>query len=336
MSNRPVRNSAAEDPPALPDGVSVVIPCFNSEATLGPLVAQLAEVLPGCTPAYEVILVNDDSGDGTWQTIRGLVRRYPWVVGLNLMRNYGQHNATLCGTRASRYAITVTMDDDLQHPPAELPKVLDKLAEGHDLVYATPLRVTQSLYRHVLSWIIRFAIAVATRQRTVRELSAYRGFRTSLRSAFTDYRSPQVLLDILLGWGTTKVVTTPVTHNPRRVGKSNYGFLHLINTALLMWTGYTTAPLRFASLLGFAFVVFGMLVLAYVLGMYFMLGSLPGFPFLASTIAIFGGAQLFTLGIIGEYLARMFNRSLDQPVYVVKQVERQHQAGERTPTHGHG
>ena len=304
---------------AITAGISVVIPCFNSAATLPALVDRLAETLPSCAEKFEVILVNDDDGDDTWNAIRTLSTRYPWVVGLNLMRNYGQHNATLCGVRHARYATTVTMDDDLQHPPEELPKLLAALEQGQDLVYGTPLKTPQTPYRFLLSWIIRFAIAVATRQRTVRDLSAYRAFRTSLRGAFVDYRSPQVILDVLLGWGTTRVTTVAVRHDPREIGTSNYGFFHLINTALAMWTGYTTAPLRFASWLGFSFVVFGFLVLAYVIGMYLWLGSLPGFPFLASTIAIFGGVQLFTLGIIGEYLARVFNRSLDQPVYVVEQ-----------------
>ena len=301
-------------------GVSVVIPCFNSEATLSDMVDQLAAVLPGCAEHHEAILVNDGSTDATWERISELSARFHWVRGINLMRNYGQHNATLCGTREARYDITVTLDDDLQNPPSEIPKVLAKLDEGYDLVYATAENKTHSLYRYILSWVMRYAVAVATRQRTVRDLSAFRAFRTSLRDAFTDYRSPQLLIDILLGWGTTRIETIPVRHDLRRKGKSNYGFLQLVNAALLLWTGYTTAPLRFASLLGFTFVAFGGGVLAYVLGVYFLEGSLPGFPFLASIIAIFGGVQLFTLGIIGEYVGRVFNRSLDQPVYVIKQT----------------
>jgi len=325
-SKHAARNGTSD----LPRGISVVIPCFNSEKSLGALVEQLAAVLPGSAERFEVILVDDDSGDGTWDVIHELSSRYPWVVGINLMRNYGQHNATLCGTRKARYAITITMDDDLEHPPSEIPKILKKLAEGHDLVYGVPQSRTKTLYRYLLSWLIRFAIAVATRQRTVRDLSAFRAFRTSLRNAFTDYRSPQVLIDILLAWGTTRIETTTVTFQSRAVGRSNYGFLHMINVALLMWTGYTTLPLRFASLVGFVFVAFGMAVLVYILILYSMYGTLPGFPFLASTIAIFGGVQLFTLGIIGEYLARMFNRSLDQPVYVVKVVVGREEAPDRS------
>lgn len=318
----------------LPSGVSVVIPCFNSEGSLTELVEQLLDVLPRCAAVHEIILVNDGSADGTWQVILDLAARHSQLRGLCLGRNYGQHNAVLCGVRAARFDVTVTLDDDLQQPPSEMPKLLAKLAEGHDVVYGIPQTRPHSLYRRLLSWSARTAVKIATRQQTVRDLSPYRAFRTSLRAAFEEFRSPQLLFDVLLGWGTTRIATTTVTHHPRRVGRSNYGFIKLAGTALTFWIGYTTAPLRFASLLGFAFVAFGGAVLAYVLGVYFLEGSLPGFPFLASTIAIFGGVQLFTLGIIGEYLARMFRRSLDQPAYVVRTTaeEENQRRGTAVPT----
>jgi undecaprenyl-phosphate 4-deoxy-4-formamido-L-arabinose transferase len=154
---------------------------------------------------------------------------------------------------------------------------------------------------------------------TIQDVSSFRAFRTSLRDAFADYRSPQLILDVLLGWSTTRVSSVTVAHAARTSGRSNYGYVRLWKTLLLLWTGYTTAPLRLASWLGFVFVLFGIAILGYVSWIYFTQGSLPGFPFLASTIAIFGGVQLFALGIIGEYLARLFDRSLDRPTYAVRQ-----------------
>ena len=126
------------------------------------------------------------------------------------------------------------------------------------------------------------------------------------------------MIDVLLSWGTARVCTVPVDHHPRTAGKSNYTLRRLINHGMLMLTGYSTAPLRFASLVGFTFTLFGLTILAYVVLRYLLSGSIPGFPFLASIISIFSGAQLFVLGIMGEYLARMFNRSVDRPTYVIK------------------
>ena len=153
---------------------------------------------------------------------------------------------------------------------------------------------------------------------TARHVSAFRAFRTDLRQAFAGYQSPSVSLDVLLTWGTTRFAAIPVRHDPRRLGESNYTFRRLVILALDMMTGFSTWPLRLASLIGLGVTLFGVAVLAYVLGRYLIAGySVPGFPFLASTIAIFSGAQLFALGIIGEYLARMHFRIMNKPTYVV-------------------
>ena len=171
--------AGAENP--LPRGLSVVIPCYNSASSLRELVERLAEVLPGCAERHEVILVNDDSPDETWQRISELSRRYPWIRGISLMRNYGQHNATLCGIRAARYDVTVTMNDDLQHPPSEIPALLAKLAEGFDFVYGAPATKTHPVYRYFFSRLIRILVAVATRQPMAHDVGAFRIFRTSLQ-----------------------------------------------------------------------------------------------------------------------------------------------------------
>jgi undecaprenyl-phosphate 4-deoxy-4-formamido-L-arabinose transferase len=141
-----------------------------------------------------------------------------------------------------------------------------------------------------------------------------------MRNAFQNYNSPFVSIDVLLAWGTTRFAAVPVRHESRREGNSNYTVLKLMAHAVNMITGFSTVPLQLASWIGFAFTLFGMAILVYVLGRYLVLGySVPGFPFLASTIAVFSGAQLFALGIMGEYLARMHFRSMDKPPYVVRQ-----------------
>jgi undecaprenyl-phosphate 4-deoxy-4-formamido-L-arabinose transferase len=139
-----------------------------------------------------------------------------------------------------------------------------------------------------------------------------------LRTAFENFQSPTMIIDVLLSWGTSRFTSVPV--DIARAQASNYNFGALIRAALLILTGYSTKPLRLASWIGFAMTLFGLGVFVYVLVIYFTLGSLPGFPFLASIIALFSGAQLFALGIFGEYLARMFDRSMDRPTYVIHQT----------------
>lgn len=299
--------------------LSVVIPVFNSEAILSSLVQRLQAVLASLGLRAEVILVNDGSCDRSWDVICQLAQEHNWVRGINLMRNYGQHSALLCGIRAVRYEVIVTMDDDLQHPPEEIPRLLEKLAEGYDVVYGTPQRERHGLWRDLASQVTKLALRGAMGAQIARHVSAFRVLRTEVRDAFANYQGPFVSIDVLLTWGTTRFAAVPAPHESRRVGASNYTFRKLVTHALNMMTGFSVLPLQLASLTGFAFTLFGLGVLAYVVGRYLIQGgSIPGFPFLASTIAIFSGAQLFALGIIGEYLARIHFRMMERPTYTVR------------------
>lgn len=301
------------------DGISVLIPVYNSEGSIRLLCDRLSVVLPSLARQYEVILVDDGSRDGSWGVVSDLARHHDWIHAIRLMRNYGQHNALLCGLRAARHGITVTLDDDLQHPPEEIPHLLRALAAGSDVVYGVPHERTHVLWRNLASKYARVVLSHAMGI-DVRQVNAFRAFRTELRRAFDDYQSPTLLLDVLLSWGTTKFEAVSVRHEPRRIGRSNYTVARLVNQAMFLLTGFSTGPLRMASFIGFAFTLFGIGVLCYAIGQYFVSGSVPGFTFLVSIISIFSGAQLFSLGIIGEYIARIFHRSMERPTYVVATV----------------
>jgi glycosyltransferase involved in cell wall biosynthesis len=302
------------------ESISVVIPVYNANLTLPDLIRQLEEVLPAFASQYEAILVNDGSLDASWVTICSLAKLYPWVKGINLMRNYGQHNALLCGIRSARSDIVVTMDDDLQNPPGEIGHLLARLEEGYDVVYGTPSSEQHGLWRVLASQVTKLALQSAMGVSMARRVSAFRAFKTSLREAFADYRGPFVSIDVLLTWGASRFASIPVRQDPRSAGKSNYTFIKLVSHASNMLTGFSTLPLHLATLIGFFFSLFGISVLLYVLIRYLVQGdSVPGFPFLASIIALFSGAQLFALGILGEYLARIHFRSMDKPAYSIRE-----------------
>lgn len=302
-------------------GVSVVVPVFRSASTLDALCSRLAHTLePACVP-YEILLVEDGGHDGTWEVVRSLAEARAHVKGIRLSRNYGQHNALLCGIRAATMPIIVTLDDDLQNPPEEVLKLLGVLEQGYDVVYGTPEREQHNFWRDQASQITKIVLRGAMGAETARHVSAFRAFRTSLREAFQDYRSPFVSIDVLLTWGTTRFAHLKVRHEPRVLGVSNYTFRKLVNHAMNMMTGFSTLPLQAASLMGFAFTAFGFLLLLYIVGSYLVIGNpVRGFTFLASIIAIFSGAQMFAIGVIGEYLARMHFRSMDRPAYTVAET----------------
>lgn len=310
-------------PPDLPEGISVVIPCYRSAGSLPSLVAELCKVLPDLTDAWEIVLVDDAATDRTGAVIDELAAAHPEVVGVHLMRNYGQHAALLCGIRSARYATIVTMDDDLQHPPSELPRLIAALSDDVDCVYGTPARQPHGLWRGLASRITKRVLENAMGAETASKVSAWRAFRTRLREAFASYAGAFVSIDVLLTWGTQRFAAVEVRHEPRTIGTSNYTLRKLMTHAINMMTGFSTIPLQIASLIGFVLTGFGLVVLTFVVGRYFVQGhSPPGFSFLACLISIFSGAQLLCLGIIGEYLGRAHFRLLDRPSYVIRSERR--------------
>ena len=298
--------------------LSVVIPVYRSQETLPELHRRLVAALEPVQPQFEIVLVEDCGGDESWQVIEQIAKRDYRVRGLKLARNYGQHNALLCGIRAARGEVIVTIDDDLQNPPEEIPKLLSKLDQGFDVVYGSPANETHGFLRNQASRITKLALQGTMGVASASRVSAFRAFRTRLRESFSDFRSPSVNLDVLLTWGSTSFSSVDVRQDERTVGDSGYSLKKLINHAINMMTGFSVLPLQIASILGLCFGLLGFLILAYVVFSYLVKGSsVPGFPFLASIIAIFSGVQLFALGIFGEYLARMHFRSMDRPPYAL-------------------
>ena len=301
--------------------ISVVIPAYKSESLLTELHGRLVACLERTAEEFEIIIVDDCSADRTWEVIVELAQLDARVKGIQLRRNFGQHNALLCGIRAARYEIIVTMDDDLQHPPEEIPKLLEQLADGYDVVYGYPQQERHGFWRTLASKATKLVLQNIMGVQAARNVSAFRAFKTPVREAFGDYQSPFVSIDVLLSWGTTSFGCVKVKHDPRKHGESHYTLRKLITHTLNMMTGFSVLPLQLASFIGFLFTLFGIGVLIYVISRFIIEGgSVPGFPFLASVIAIFSGAQLFALGIIGEYLARVHFRTMGRPISVVRQT----------------
>jgi undecaprenyl-phosphate 4-deoxy-4-formamido-L-arabinose transferase len=316
-------NSGASVRPA---GISIVVPVYNSASTLSALVDRIGSAMGESARPFEAVFVNDGSADASWQEIERLCAQNPWLRGIDLMRNSGQENALLCGVRAARMELTATIDDDLQNPPEEIPRLAEKLEQGgFDVVYGTPQREAHGLWRDSASILTKFVMRHLLGVRHAQDVTAFKVFRTSLRDAFAGYRNPYVSIDLLLTWGTDRFGALTVKHDQRAVGRSQFTLRKLVRHALTMITGFSVVPLRLASLTGFAFSLMGFVVLLYVLAEFLLRGSpVRGFPFLASIISIFSGAQLLALGIIGEYLARVHMHSLGREPYAVRRATSAH------------
>jgi undecaprenyl-phosphate 4-deoxy-4-formamido-L-arabinose transferase len=303
----------------LPDGLSIVVPVFRSEKTLNELVNRITNSISD--KSVEIILIDDASGDGTWTTICSIARQNSMVTGIRLGRNSGQHGALLAGVRAAKFQTVVTLDDDLQNPPEEINKLIDALVPGVDVVYGVSTEVKQNYYRRAGSKLVRKFFASALGFNSAVSMSSFRTFRTVLREGFNTALGPNVSLDALLTWSTTRFTVVEVKHDERKVGDSHYTFRKLVRFMIDMATGYSALPLRLASAIGFLTILFGAVLLVYVIGRPIITGErVQGFPMLASTIVIFSGVQIFLLGILGEYIGRMHFRVMNKPTYMVAET----------------
>ena len=303
----------------LSDGLSIVVPVFRSEKTLKELVNRIINSISN--KSVEIILVDDASGDETWTTICSIARQNSMVTGIRLGRNSGQHGALLAGVRAAKFQTVVTLDDDLQNPPEEINKLIDALIPGVDVVYGVSTEVKQNFYRRAGSKLVRKFFASTLGFNSAVSMSSFRTFRTVLREGFNTALGPNVSLDALLTWSTTRFTVVEVKHDERKVGDSHYTFRKLVRFMIDMATGYSALPLRLASALGFVTISFGAILLVYVIGRPIITGErVQGFPMLASTIIIFSGVQIFLLGILGEYIGRMHFRVMNKPTYMVAET----------------
>lgn len=300
--------------------VSVVVPCYRSAGTLPALVARLQQVLPTVTTGYEIILVVDGSPDDTWDVAYELAQREAPVRAIRLARNYGQHNALIAGVRTARFDTVVTMDDDLQHPPEEIPRLLAALTDDADLVYGMPREEEHGILRNMASRAVKASMSTAMGVRGAVRTSALRAFRTFLRDGLDLVNGPHVSVDVALSWGTTRIRVVEVQMNERAEGTSGYTFRTLARHAATMVFGYSTAPLRLVTFLGFLVGVAGLALLVRVL--WFYIGgttTVAGFTTISAMIAVFSSAQMIAMGVLGEYVGRIHAGGMGRPTYVVRE-----------------
>jgi len=303
--------------------LSIVIPVFNSTKTLYKIYSEIIETCDKTINNYEIIFVDDCSEDDSWLKIKSIAKNDGKVIGITLNKNYGQHNAILCGIRQSQGALILTLDDDLQHPPSEIPLMLKEINKNYDLVYGVPKIERHGLIRNFMSNLIKIFLKYFFGAKFARNISAFCIFRSILKESFKDYNGPNVNIDSLLSMSTQNISSLNVLHNTRKKGRSGYNIIKLINYGTNMITSFSILPLRVASLLGILFSILGIVLLFIViLDFIFNINQSPGFTFLASLITIFSGVQLFSLGVIGEYLGKLYLKNMGYPSYTINEISK--------------
>mgnify|MGYP001290715229 CR=1 FL=1 len=316
----PLIFAMSENAPTL----SIVIPLYRSEATIERVVGELA-ALP-VEGGLEIVLVNDCSPDNTLEACRRIMASCPVpVTVVSHARNFGEHNAVMAGLRHTRGRWVVTMDDDGQNPPSEVPKLLEAAQRGgHDVVFGDySAGKEHAAWRN---WGSRFTNAMAgwlLEKPHGLYLSSFRCLSRFIVDEIVRYEGPYPYIDGLILQSTRAVTAICVAHKPREQGRSGYNLRRLVRLWLNMFTSFSVAPLRAATVLGLVLSALGMVGLVFVVYLYFTeRGPEFGWGSLMTALLVFSGAQLVLLGVIGEYLGRSYLTTNRRPQSVVREVWR--------------
>ena len=301
------------------NNISVIIPCYNSEKTLAELVIRITVVLN--TSLHEIILINDASLDNTWPAIQEIVKTQNKVKGINLMRNFGQHSALLCGLNYVSGEVIVTMDDDLQNPPEEIFKLVNLLEsdENTDAVIGIPKKAKQSFIKRLGSKFLNHVSSKILDKPKDLKVSSFRALRRSLVDEMkTNQTTNPAFSSILLNY-TRNVKNVEVQHAKRTYGNSGYGMGKSVKLFLNAVLNYSTLPLKIVSNIGIIASVAGFGLAIFYLIKYFIGNiTVPGWTTIIVLLLFFFGLILFSIGIIGEYLIRIISEVNHTRQYVIK------------------
>lgn len=304
--------------------LSIVIPVYGSELVLPELVTQVKAVLNGLSGVaghYEIIFVCDRSPDNAWQVIQSLSRSHPEVLGILLRMNAGQHNALMAGFARARGEIILTMDDDLQHSPTDIPKLLAEIERGHDVAYARFRSRNHAKWKVAGSRLNNLVAGYLMQKPKDLYLSPFRAMKAAIRDDILRYRGPYVYVDGLILSVTRNIASVDVDHHDRYAGDSGYGLSKSISLWLKMATSFSIVPLRLTSLLGLFFAGLGFLLAVLLIIQRFTLNLMPiGWSSLIVAILMIGGVQLLALGMLGEYLGRVLLTINSRPQYVIAET----------------
>lgn len=301
--------------------LSVVIPAYGSELTIAELVRQLEVVLsddPAVGGSYEIIIVCDHSPDGTWAVIKELAATRPKVSGILLRMNAGQHNALMAGFARAAGEVVVTMDDDLQHAPSDIPRLLQKIAEGHDVAYARFRNRNHAAWKVAGSKFNNRIAAYLMDKPADLYLSPFRAMKAAICKDILTYSGPYVYVDGLILSFTRNIASIDVDHFERFAGSSRYGLKKSISLWLKMATSFSLVPLRLTSLMGIVVSCLGFVFAIFLIVQKLTIDVMPvGWASLIVTILVIGGVQLLALGVLGEYLGRVLLTINSRPQYVI-------------------
>ena len=302
--------------------VSFVIPCYRSALTIGNVVKEIQETMKNLTQySYEIILVNDCSPDDTFEVIASLCKENKNICGVDLAKNFGQHGALMAGFHQVTGDILVCLDDDGQTPADEVGKLLAEIESGQDVVYASYAHKKHSLFRNFGSWMNEKMAQFLLGKPKELFVSSYFAARRFIVDEMLRYENAYPYVIGLVLRSTKRIVNVPVQHREREIGTSGYTLGKLLGLWFNGFTAFSTKPLRIATFSGSIFAIFGFAYGIYTIIKKFVNPAVPlGFSSTMAAIMFIGGMLMIMLGLIGEYIGRMYICMNSAPQFVVRDL----------------
>ncbi|MDO4483871.1 MAG: glycosyltransferase family 2 protein [Clostridia bacterium] len=302
--------------------VSFVIPCYRSAATIGKVIDEIAAAM-AALPRYtwEAVLVNDCSPDDTFEVIRALADKDDRIIGVNLARNFGQHAALMAGFHQISGDVVVCLDDDGQTPADEVGKLLEKIEEGHDVVYASYEQKQHSFFRNLGSRVnLKMTEIMLGKPKTL-AITSYFAARRFIVDEMLRYECCYPYVIGLVLRSTKNIVNVPVKHRAREEGSSGYTISKLLGLWMNGFTSFSVKPLRLATYLGLFSAMVGFLYTLWIIIKYFVDNTAPlGWSSIIAILLVLGGIILVVLGLIGEYVGRIYMCQNAAPQFVIRET----------------
>ena len=298
--------------------ISFVIPCYRSENTVSAVVEDIEKTMG--EREYEIILVNDCSPDGTINTIKALAEADRHIIGVDLAKNFGQHAALMAGFHYVTGDTVVCMDDDGQTPADEVSKLLNALEDGADAVYARYAHKKHSVFRNFGTFMNEKMAQYLLGKPKELFVSSYFAVRRFVADEMIGYTGSFPYVIGLVLRSTKRIVNVDVNHRSREVGRSGYTFKKLITLWVNGFTAFSVKPLRIATAMGAVFAILGFLYGIYTIIKKFVVPDVPlGFSSIMSVLVFIGGMLMLMLGMVGEYIGRMYMGMNNSPQYVIRE-----------------
>lgn len=299
--------------------VSLVIPVYNEEESLGELYQELNRVLAEINKIYEIIFVDDGSNDKSLNVLKELKKKDEHVKIIAFFRNFGQHAAVMAGFRYAKGEIVVTLDADLQNPPQEIPNLIKKIEEGYDVAGGKRLRRKDVFLRRLSSLIMNIIISKLTGVKLNDYGCMLRAYNKKIIMCLLQYGEKSVYIPAFASWLSSNVIEVSVEHYPRKHGKSKYSLLKFLRQAFDLITAYTLFPIQLISIVGVIFSILGILLACYLMSFRIFFGTASTLTTFISALLFFSGVIIFFMGIISEYLVRMYIETRKNPLYIIKE-----------------